>query len=270
MKNSICLIVQKATEEEPLSLEERMHLLIREKSELLSGGNMIVFLIFILLPILLVIVSGNNSLILEQELTEESLEELRENTNIIMYVSLGLFAFFGIIALIEKITSKKQKKKYNELIDGFIRKSYLINFETAIPKGANKVEKILNEAIKVFPELKETKREAEKKGNKLHYEINRKISNSVYDLSLKTKSDGFFLVKFLEEQTYEELEKIVKNTNSYFKDDRKVFRLICVGTDFQNVFQDYGFEERMNNLRRKFKLDLIEELDKGYSVVWID
>ena len=270
MKNPVRLIVQKATEEEPLSLEERMHLIIREKSKPLSGGNLFLFLIFILLPSVLVITSWSNSVILELELTEELQEELRENTNVIMYVSLGLFAFFGISLLIDKITSKKGVKEYNELIDGFIRKSYLINFETAIPKGANKVEKILNEAIKVFPELKETKREAEKKGDKLHYEINRKFDDSVYDLSLETKSDGFFLIKFIEEQSFEELEKIVKNTNSYFKDNRKVFRLICVGTDFESIIQDHSVEERMDNLQRKFKLDLILEYDKGYSMVWID
>jgi len=268
MKNSICLIVQKATEEEVLSLEEKMHLAIRDQANT-KGSDLFSGLIFVLI-FLVAVSTWNISSYLEVELTDELLVLMQENSDAAKYVSSTLLVIFGALYLIEKIYSKMQIKKYSELIDGFIRKSYLINFETAIPKGTNKVKKILNEAIKVFPELKETKREAEKKGDKLHYEINRKFDDSVYDLSLETKSDGFFLIKFIEEQSFEELEKIVKNTNSYFKDNMKVFRLICVGTDFESIIQDHSVEERMDNLQRKFKLDLILEYDKGYSMVWID
>ena len=258
----------KEPEEETLSLEEKMHLTILEKSKSAKGEYGFWALIFLLL-FAISFLAWINSNLLDVEINDEILALLQENNDNIMYISLGLFVFFSGLIFVGMIYSQREAKKLNKLVDGFIRKSYFINFETAIPKGANKVEKILNEAIKVFPELKETKREAEKKGKKLHYEINKEIGDFVYDLSLKTKSGEFFLVKFFETETFDELEKIVKNTNKAFK-KHKVFRLIYVAKDFQNVFQDYGFEDRMNSLSRSFKLDLIEEQDEGYSMVWID
>jgi len=271
MKNKARLFVLKESveEEEPLSLEEKMHLKIRQEAAANKGAHSIFFIIFAA-SVILTINAWDNSLILEGELTEEILTLLRDNTDVNKYVSLALMVLVGGLVIVVWFYSKKEIKEYNELSDGFIRKSYLINFETAVPTGSTKVEKILNEAIKVFPELKETQKEAEKKGKKIHYEINKEIGDTVYDLSLKTKSGQYFLVKFIEKETYEDLENIVKNTNKKFKD--KVFRFLLVGKfeSFSGIFQDYGFDGRMDDLKRKFKLDIISESDKGYSMDWID
>jgi len=272
MKNKVRLFVLKESEEEeePLSLEQKMHLKIRKEAAANKGAHSIFFIIFAIL-VVLTLNAWDNSLFLEGELTEEVLVRLQENTDVNKFASLGLMVFVGGLGIAVWIYSKKEIKEYNELADGFIRKSYLINFETAVPKGSTKVEKILNEAIKVFPELKETQKAAEKKGKKIHYEINKETGDTAYDLTLITKSGQYFLVKFMEKETYDDLKNIVKNTNKKFGKD-KVFRLLMVGKDdnFDNIFQDYGFEESMNNLKRKFKLDLIVESDKGYSMVWID
>ena len=147
------MVSQKLVEEEPLSLEEKMHLIIREQSK---PDKVTWFwgLIFLLL-FLIAFVSWINSSLLDQEINAEILSELRENSDMAMYVAIGLFGIFGLLFIADKISSKKEIKKLNELVDGFIRKSYLLNFETAIPKGTSRVDKILNEALKVFPELKE-------------------------------------------------------------------------------------------------------------------
>lgn len=272
MKNKVRLFVLKESEEEeePLSLEEKMHLTIRKEATALKGAHTIYFIIFVI-AVVLTVNAWDNSIILEGELTEEVLTLLRDNTDTNKYASLVLLVIAGGLVIVVWFYSKKERKKFDELADGFIRKSYLINFETAVPTGSTKVEKILNEAIKVFPELKETQKAAEKKGKKIHYEINKETGDTAYDLTLKTKSGQYFLVKFMEKETYDDLKNIVKNTNKKFGKD-KVFRLLMVGKDdnFDNIFQDYGFEESMNNLKRKFKLDLIVESDKGYSMVWID
>ena len=269
MKKQSRLIMSVESEEEPLSLEDKMHLMIREQSKS-AQANWFWALVFVLI-FAIVSISSINSSLLGVEINDEILSELQENSDAVMYIAMVLFGIFGLILIVDKISSKNEKKKYNELIDGFIRKSYLLNFETAIPKGTSRVDKILNEALKVFPELKETKREAEKKDKKMHYELNKEFGDVTYDLSLKTKSGEFFLVKFVEDEvTFDELQSVVKNTNKIFKNNLVVFRLLCVGKDFQQFFQDYGIEERMNSLTRSFKLDLIDEYEKGYTMAWID
>ena len=254
--------------EDPLTLEEKMHLVIREQASSLKSAHA-VFGVLALLLGLIALGSYGNWNYFDGELTPEIIAEMEKNTGNITYLSLAVFAALAGFYFLVRITSKGEIKKYNELIDGFIRKSYLINFETAVPSGSTRVEKLFNEAVKVFPELKDTVKHAEKKGKELDSIENFESGDVVYDLRVKTKSDQFFLVKFLEEETYDELKNIVKNTENKFEED-KVFRLICVGTDFQNVFQDYDWIERVNSLSRSFKLDLIQEGPKGYSMVWID
>ena len=67
----------------------------------------------------------------------------------------------------------------------------------------------------------------------------------------------------------DELKDIVTNTTQIAR-KTKLFRLLCISKNFDNVFQDYDFVERVNSLSRLFKLDLIEEGEKGYSMSWID
>ena len=258
----------KESEEEHLTLEERMHLQIRDRARTLKKSNSVSVIIFLLI-IFVTILAWDNATYLEDGLTEEEKIFLIEDTDTLKYLALILLVIVGGLIVFETINGKKQRKILEELVDGFIRKSYLINFETAVPKGSTRVEKILNVALKVFPELKETEKKAKQKGKQIHYELNKEVGDFVYELSLKTKSGELFLVIFLEEQTFEELEAIVKNTNKKFEKN-KIFRLICVGTDFTQVFTDHSVEEIMDDLSRSFKLDMIEEHEKGYFMTWID
>jgi len=260
--------VLKESEEEPLTLEERMHLQIRDHARTLKKSNSVFGLIFFI-SILITIMALDNAAYLEDGLTEEEEISLIADAESLIYLAVMLLVILSGLLVFGWIYGKKQGKKLEELVDGFIRKSYLINFETAVPKGSTRVEKILNVALKVFPELKETEKKAKQKGKQMHYELNKEVGDFVYELSLKTKSDELFLVIFLEEQSFDELKAIVKNTNKKFGKN-KIFRLICVGTDFTQVFTDHSAEEIMDDLSRSFKLDMIEEHEKGYFMAWID
>jgi len=199
----------------------------------------------------------------------------RIDDNTIFYkidnVFYGTLISVGIVVIALIWFGSRGRKIWSELDDlqqQKIRQSYFLTFETIVPKGDTPTKRIFYMISKVFPEIKEAVKKAEKKPKNFQYEVDKKIEGAVYDLKQNT-DEGILLVKFMEKQTYDELIDIVKKANKIAK-KTKVFRLLCIGKDFSNVFQDYGFEGRMDELNRKFKLDLIEEDEKGFSLGWID
>ncbi len=261
----------KESEEELFTLDDRMRLSLNKFKKMFSIALIIVIFVFIfsgygLYKIFLIEIYLDELEVELPLLDDESVSyhatDVESAFEISLAVVIAAIAWMGFrgIKIHKELTYLQQQK---------IRQSYYLTFETMLPKGVTSTEKILYMITQVFPEIKEEKKKKEKKGKEFKYDEDKKIKNIVYNLSLKICDEGLLLVKFLDENTFDELKEIVKNTNK-IKKQTKVFRLLCVSTNFDDVFQDYGFEERVNSLSRLFKLDLIEESPKGYSMAWID
>ena len=143
----------------------------------------------------------------------------------------------------------------------------MVNFETSIPEGDSKVEKILNQAIHVFPTLKEIQRKAKKKQSKIPYKKDHRINGESLDGIVSTKK-GDFIVKFYDTKvSTSDLENLV---NLLSKSRDRIFRVLCVAKDYDEELQSNKLVDIMDRLPKYFKLDLIFEEESGYSMLWID
>jgi len=159
------------------------------------------------------------------------------------------------------------KKEFESIEGQFIRQTYLVNFETSIPEGQNKVEKILNQAIHVFPTLKDVQRKSKEKKTKIPYKIDQHVDGLALDAVVATNK-GEFIVKFYEKTvSFSDIQKLV---NTLIKSRDKIFRVLCVAKDYDEEVQSNKLVDIMDKLPKYFKLDLIFEEDNGYSMLWID
>ena len=155
------------------------------------------------------------------------------------------------------------QKEFESIERQFIRQSYLVNFETSLPEGDTRVEKIINHASLVFPTLKELQQSSRKKNIK----ENVKVNGDVVDAIISTKK-GDFVIKFFDDKvTY---EKIKKTCSSLSKSRTRIFRVLFIARDFEEQLQSNQLVDLMDNLPKYFKIDLIFEEDQGYSMLWID
>lgn len=159
------------------------------------------------------------------------------------------------------------KKEFESIEGQFIRQTYLVNFETSIPEGQNKVEKILNQAIHVFPSLKDVQRKSKEKQTKIPYKIDQHVNGLTIDAIVATNK-GDFIVKFYEKTvSFSDIQDLV---NSLTKSRDRIFRVLCVAKDYEEELQSNKLVSIMDKLPKYFKLDLIFEEDNGYSMLWID
>ena len=179
-------------------------------------------------------------------------------------VVIGLLSFLFIWVTYR---GKAHTQEFESIEQQFIRQSYLVNFETSVPEGTTKVEKILNEAIHVFPALKEVQRKAKLKQTKIPYKLAQKYNGETIDGIVSTKK-GDFIVKFYEKTVSEsDLINLVKILS---KSRDKIFRVLCVAPDYEEDLQSNKLVEIMDKIPKYFKLDLIFEEEHGYSMLWID
>ncbi len=145
----------------------------------------------------------------------------------------------------------------------FIRQSYLVNFETSIPDGDTKVDKILNQAALVFPALKYLQQK--KSANKI--KLNEQVNGYSIDAIVPTKK-GDFIVKFFDNVvTYDEIKSLCEKLS---KSRARIYRVLCIAKDFQQELQTQKLVDLMDDLPTYFKVDLIFEEEQGYSMLWID
>jgi len=159
------------------------------------------------------------------------------------------------------------KKEFESIERQFVRQSYLINFETSLPEGDSRIEKILNQSIHVFPTLKEIYRVAKKEEKKIPLKTNQKIHNQILDAVVQTKKGNFIIKFFQPSANYQEIKNLVDDLS---KSRQKIFRVLCISPQFDKVFQSNQLVDLMSKLPKEFKLDLIIEENQGYSMLWID
>ena len=159
------------------------------------------------------------------------------------------------------------KKEFESIEGQFIRQTYLVNFETSIPEGQNKVEKILNQAIHVFPTIKDVQRKSKEKQTKIPYKIDQHVNGLTLDAVVATNK-GDFIVKFYEKTV--SVSDIQELVNTLLKSRERIFRVLCVAKDYEEELQSNKLVDIMDKMPKYFKLDLIFEEDSGYSMLWID
>jgi uncharacterized protein YnzC (UPF0291/DUF896 family) len=185
----------------------------------------------------------------------------------LMYGNGIVIALLSFLFIWMTFRGKAHTNEFESIERQFIRQSYLVNFETSVPEGDSRVEKILNEAIHVFPTLKEIQRKAKSKQTKIPYKIDKKINGETIDAIVSTKK-GDFIVKFYDKAVSEsDLKNLVQLLS---KSQDKIFRVLCVAKDYDEPLQSNKLVGIMDNLPKYFKLDLIFEEEHGYSMLWID
>lgn len=179
-------------------------------------------------------------------------------------VVIGLLSFLFIWVTYR---GKAHTEEFESIERQFIRQSYLVNFETSVPEGETRVEKILNEAINVFPTLKEVQRKAKLKQTKIPYKLDQKFNGETIDGIVSTKK-GDFIVKFYDKKVSEsDLKNLIKTLS---KSRDKIFRVLCVAKDYDEDLQSNKLVGILDKIPKYFKLDLIFEEEHGYSMLWID
>ncbi len=175
-------------------------------------------------------------------------------------IAIGLLAF---LVLWVTYRGHKHTSEFESIERQFIRQSYLVNFETSIPEGDNKVDKILSQAALVFPALKDLQQK--KSANKI--KLNTQVDGYTIDAIVPTKK-GDFIVKFFDNVvTYDEIKSLCDKLS---KSRARIYRVLCIGKDFEQELQTQKLVDLMDELSIYFKVDLIFEEEQGYSMLWID
>ena len=175
---------------------------------------------------------------------------------------IGLLSFLFVWVTYR---GQSHTKELESIERQFIRQSYLVNFETSIPEGETRVDKILNQASLVFPTLKELQRE--EYANKIRVKTNEKINSHTIDAIVNTKK-GDFIIKFFDNPvSFDDLKSLCEALS---KTRARVFRVLCVAKEFDETLQSNKLVDLMDGLPKYFKLDLIFEEEQGYSMLWID
>lgn len=202
----------------------------------------------------------------EQIFSSESIVALY-STQIWLMASNGLV--IGLLSfLFLWITYRGQayKKELKTIENQLIRQSYLVNFETSIPEGATRIEKILNHSSLVFPELRSLLRRDKSEGKKLPYKTNQTIGNETVDIVVATKK-GDFIVKFFDDATFKTIEQFAQTMSKY---NKTIFRILCVAKNYDEELQSNRLSSLMQKLGLKYDMDLIFEEEQGYSMLWIN
>lgn len=194
-------------------------------------------------------------------------------------------------------------RRFKELDKEYLSRMYLLIFETSVPHGTNSGEKVLHLARSVFPELRsdylymspsifdKIKRWWKKRAVKTDQEIIEEASNFLVDsysldLALKTTA-GYFIVKDFGDKTVtsqdiKQLISIARKIISTKWGWEKVFRIVCVGKQYDKPFlQQDSLEQMMKKevlpirhrlvtKRSDFPIDLLVNEATGFSILWID
>ncbi len=203
----------------------------------------------------------------EEVFPAEGIVNLYETQVWLTYGNGVVIALLSFLFVWVTFRGKAHTQEFESIERQFIRQSYLVNFETSVPEGKTRVEKILNEAIHVFPPLKEVQRKANQKQSKIPYKLDQKINGDTIDGIVSTKK-GDFIVKFYDKTV---TASDIKNLVTLLSKSRdRIFRVLCVAKDFDEELQSNKLVGIMDQLPKYFKLDLIFEEEHGYSMLWID
>ncbi|CAE6500694.1 hypothetical protein [Candidatus Nitrosotenuis uzonensis] len=157
------------------------------------------------------------------------------------------------------------RKELRAIENQLIRQSYLVNFETSIPEGNDRIDKILNHSCLVFPEL-QSLLGGKTDRKKLPYRVDQTIGRQKIDVIVSTKR-GDFIVKFFDYVSVQTLEQF---TDDLAKSGKAIFRVLCISKNYDEQLQSSQLSSIMQRLNLDFDMDLIFEDEQGYSMLWIN
>ena len=208
-----------------------------------------------------------------------------------IYSMMGMVLSTGIPILIAWLfytTIIKGKILQKNLINfqsDLIRKSYLTNFELVEPEiiiqgGDPKLEKFVNHLSLVFTEINKKNKKRLKKGKPAEqfwtWKKRRISAYKDYFFMISTVAGSYVAQSYENKVTVDDVKTVIKKIHF----EKNVFlnpfgtntsyRIIILGKEFDSSFDDENIIQTMNELKRKFKIDIILETEYGYSTVWID
>jgi hypothetical protein len=200
--------------------------------------------------------------------------------------SIGLASIYYFMYRRNNIRLKEWQQDYLE-------QSYIIVFDTTIPKGNTTSEKVLNLSRAVFPELTREYRSYSFPGNRLAFFIKSKLKPSKLDPAPQTVTykgkpfsfdlvvptvDGYFIIKDFKDKvvTSQDLKQLRDVAVSKFKDrssfrGTEIIRILCVAKEYdQSLMQRETLELlTTKELKADFYMDLIVEEKTGFTVLWV-
>ena len=221
--------------------------------------------------------------------------------------SITPMAFFSITAMytfptvlmivtiafgIRYLKSRKATKQgFVKVQSALVRRAYILNFELEESEGVSQTDKIFNHLSLVFPQIDQIKKRRLKKGytnfdQPLKSMLERRLRNNrvnryvygKFDLSVNTSS-GIFLVKITNEKvlTFQDIENTVKEIRKKMKitglgieAKGEIDRLIFLTKSFDETISKQELDEKITNLKRDYRIDIIKEEEYGYSTIWIN
>ena len=193
-----------------------------------------------------------------------------------------------VIAWLFYTTIIKGKKLQKHLINfqsNLIKRSYLTNFELVEPEiiiqgGDPKLEKFVNHLSLVFTDINKKNKKRLKKGKTVEqfwvWKRRRISAWRDYFFAINTVVSVYVAQSFENKVTVEDVKIVIKKIHLEKALARLPFggvvpyRVIILGKEFDDSFSNDNILITMNELKRKFKIDIILETEYGYSTIWID
>jgi len=183
------------------------------------------------------------------------------------------------------IKGRKLQKHLINFQSNLIKRSYLTNFELVEPEiiiqgGDPKLEKFVNHLSLVFTDINKKNKKRLKKGKPAEqfwtWKKRRISAYKDYFFMISTVAGSYVAQSYENKVTVDDVKTVIKKIHF----EKNVFlnpfgtntsyRIIILGKEFDSSFDDENIIQTMNELKRKFKIDIILETEYGYSTVWID
>ena len=271
------------------SSNENYSLILNFQSVYRNIGSQI---LWTLILSILLIVTVHQFFIVELVPLKDSITPMALPLIVLMYTfptSLMIITIaFGIRYLKKR---KATKQGFAKVQSALVRRSYILNFELEESEGVSQTDKIFNHLSLVFPQVDQIKKKRLKNGYTSidqppkfilkRWLRNNKVNQYVYgefNLSVNTPS-GIFLVKITNEKvlTFEDIESTVKEIRKKMKitglgmeAKGEIDRLIFLTRSFDETISKRELNEKMKNLKRDYRIDIIKEEEYGYSTIWIN
>ena len=113
----------------------------------------------------------------------------------------------------------------------------------------------------MFPEIRDLSEDEEIELKK------EKVGKYTLEFKFETKDGRIGVMFFDEKLTFENLKEFIKKIKDGFNAEGD--RIICVAKEFDQSFNDEDLEEKMDDFDIAH-VDILEEKENGYSIMWID
>lgn len=204
--------------------------------------------------------------------------------DLLIFWLIWIFILIFIVTIYYYTRHRKYFVELNKWKEDYLKQSYLLIFDTSVPRGIDTAEKVLNISRLIFPELRSDYiryspyysdhistyfRNLLKKNYKV--EKNRKVNSYSLDLVVRTLR-GYYIVKDFgsEMVTVNHIQNMINLISGAFRDRYQrtfVFRAVCIANQYESIFMGDELKQIMSkHMKTKIKIDLLIDDGKGYSV----